>query len=145
MTAAERHGLAFAVEGDGGGGGGGDDPGDPPPPPGDPGTCGHDVCTPGEPLSPECDPCVAEVCALDDFCCTMGWDEQCALGAAQVCGAPCDGGGPGDPPPDDPPPGGDECEACIGELCNYDPYCCEVEWDQQCDAEAYELCGGVCM
>lgn len=147
MAAAENHALAFAVEGDGGGdGGGGDDPGDDPgdPPPG--GGCTHDVCEPGEPLAPDCDPCVAEICAMDDFCCTMGWDEQCAMGAAEICGAPCDGGGdPGDPPPDDPPPGGGECEACIGELCGYDPYCCEVEWDEQCDAEAYELCGGVCM
>jgi hypothetical protein len=139
-AAAERHALLFAIDG-----GGGQPP--PPPPGGGGGTCTHDVCEPGDPLDPGCDPCVEAVCQQDEFCCQQAWDEQCAFGAEQVCGAPCGGGGGGgggQPPP--PPPGdpGEECDQCLMEICFEDPYCCFVEWDQQCDGEAQQLCGQVC-
>ncbi|HUQ02725.1 MAG TPA: hypothetical protein VM261_09535 [Kofleriaceae bacterium] len=144
-AAAERHALLFAIDGGGGGGGGGQPP--PQPPPGG-GGCTHDVCEPGEPLDPACDPCVEAVCQVDDFCCTQAWDEQCAFGAEQVCGAPCGGGGGGGQPPPPPPPGGGDpaaCEACVMDICFVDPYCCFVEWDQQCDDEAEQQCGQVCQ
>ncbi|MBZ0238731.1 MAG: hypothetical protein K8M05_40855, partial [Deltaproteobacteria bacterium] len=97
------------------------------------------VCQPGAPLDPTCDPCVAQVCAIDDFCCAVEWDQQCAMGAEQVCGAPCSSGGGGGGGG-----GGSQCDQCIQELCLYDPYCCYVEWDAQCDQEAQQLCGQVC-
>jgi predicted outer membrane repeat protein len=38
-------------------------------------------------------------------------------------------------------------EGCCGLVCNFDPWCCEVEWDGQCAEQAQGLCdcsGGVC-
>jgi len=64
------------------------------------------------------------------------------------------GSGPGNPPP--PPPGGNcnpcapgpplepSCDPCIFALCGFDPYCCQVEVDEQCIMEVQMICGPVC-
>jgi hypothetical protein len=39
--------------------------------------CFHDVCAEGSYLEPGCDPCTAAVCATDDVCCTIAWDDYC--------------------------------------------------------------------
>ena len=56
----------------------------PPPPP-----CVHDACDTGVALDPQCDPCVAQICAVDDFCCTVYWDRPCVDQVASVCGLTC--------------------------------------------------------
>jgi len=51
--------------------------------------CGHDLCEPGEPLEPTCDPCVEKVCGQDPFCCDFEWDSVCVGKAEQLCGLGC--------------------------------------------------------
>ena len=42
---------------------------------------GHDACSVGGPLDVNNDPCAAAVCASDEFCCCLGWDELCVASA----------------------------------------------------------------
>ena len=51
--------------------------------------CPHDTCTAGELLDPGCDPCVGQVCAVDDYCCTTEWDGTCVGEAQKICGKDC--------------------------------------------------------
>ena len=82
-----------------------DPPADPPSdPPADPGSCSHDICAEGAPLVATCDPCVAQICAADSFCCQQGWDGQCTSEVASICGQSCGGS-----PPPSPPPPSDPC------------------------------------
>jgi hypothetical protein len=40
--------------------------------------CTHTLCETGGPLTSGCDPgCVADVCAVDPYCCNNGWDNIC--------------------------------------------------------------------
>jgi hypothetical protein len=50
--------------------------------------CAHDPCQGGAALDPDCDPCVAAVCAADPFCCATQWDATC-VSAAGSCGLGC--------------------------------------------------------
>jgi len=51
-------------------------------------TCAHSVCGTGDALDPTCDPCAAQVCAGDSFCCDILWDSSCAT-EASACNATC--------------------------------------------------------
>ena len=51
--------------------------------------CPHDTCTTGDLLDPGCDPCVGEVCAVDPYCCEIGWDAICVGEAESICGKDC--------------------------------------------------------
>lgn len=81
------------------------------------------------------------VCAVDNFCCTIEWDNTCASMASDVCGA-C--AAPGTPMMTTPSlPSQNNCntphttggcgdaalEACV---CKFDDYCCKKAWDNQC-------------
>lgn len=57
---------------------------------GGPGFC-HDVCEPGPPMDPWCEPCAEVVCDMDPFCCQSSWDEACVDQAVDHCGANCFG------------------------------------------------------
>lgn len=57
---------------------------------GGPGFC-HDVCEPGPPMDPFCEPCVEIVCDADPFCCQTEWDGACIDQASDYCGANCFG------------------------------------------------------
>jgi hypothetical protein len=109
------------------------------------GSCEHPLCEAGTPLDPTCDPCVAEVCGADGFCCEVEWDAVCVDLGEQLCGIDCDGGGncehelcdiggPLDP----------TCDPCVTDVCNIDAFCCEVEWDQLCIDLAVDTCGIDC-
>jgi plastocyanin len=61
-------------------------------PPLEPTACSHDLCSLGTPLDSACDPCVAQVCGVDPFCCTNAWDQLCIRRVATECGsALCNG------------------------------------------------------
>ena len=75
-----------------------------------PGKCGHDLCSSGGPLESTCDPCVANVCSADAFCCAGEWDAQCASEAESVCPSAC-GAKPSSPCGNVPAEG-----ACHGEV-----------------------------
>ena len=86
--------------------------------------------------------CCAWVCGADPLCCTVGWDQDCADLAAEMCAAICG---------DDPCPGEGDCcaangtpgcnhlECCLA-VCSGDPFCCASEWDGICADEALAIC-----
>ena len=105
--------------------------------PGDCGACpcAHATCTVGVPLDESCDPCVAQICAVDSFCCEHQWDSICVSEVASVCGTPC------------PATCGDgQCtagEAC--DTCAQDCGACAVCGDGLCDwTEACDTCAADC-
>ncbi len=105
--------------------------------PADCGECEGSCCIPN--ATPGCqDQLVQEcVCAVDQFCCLVSWDELCA-GEADECGS-CNG----DCCKNHPGPGcmDEEIEACI---CAADAFCCDVAWDGLCVAEVSDLECGTC-
>ena len=52
-------------------------------------TCSHAICTAGTKLTSACDPCAAQVCAADSYCCGTKWDSVCVGEVASVCGQTC--------------------------------------------------------
>ncbi|HKA89227.1 MAG TPA: hypothetical protein VKE22_16285, partial [Haliangiales bacterium] len=53
------------------------------------GTCAHPKCSTGARLSPSCDPCVATICSLDSYCCSVAWDSICVAEVSVICGETC--------------------------------------------------------
>jgi hypothetical protein len=51
--------------------------------------CPDAVCWVGPKLGVACDPCVADVCAADPYCCEQEWDGACVNGAELACGRAC--------------------------------------------------------
>jgi hypothetical protein len=140
--------------------------------PGDCGQCGqcaHDKCVTGQALVAACDPCVGQICGVDPFCCNNSWDNLCVgevqsvcmqmCGGNPVCGDnTCDPGEdcvncPGDCGPC-PPCAHDKCvtgsalvancEACVGQICAADPFCCNSSWDNICVGEVQSVCMQMC-
>ncbi|NUN12242.1 MAG: CHRD domain-containing protein [Myxococcales bacterium] len=105
-----------------------------------------DCCAPkGEPGcdDAECESCV---CALDDFCCSVSWDELCVTIAAEDCGPLCGCFGvfaTGDccAPHIEP---GCETPACQSCVCTNDDFCCDVGWDEVCVQFAAGDCSAAC-
>jgi hypothetical protein len=90
--------------------------------------------------SPGCDDtdCCNLVCMTDPFCCVDTWDEVCVEEALGIGCFTCGGqtGGcfiPG------PTPGCEDVECCQS-VCAEDPFCCSVEWDQDCSDLAATEC-----
>jgi hypothetical protein len=53
-------------------------------------TCSHDKCGTGGALSAGCDNmCVADICAVDPYCCNVAWDSICVGEVASVCKQQC--------------------------------------------------------
>lgn len=93
------------------------------------GKCDHAVCAVGGPLKTDCEPCVAEVCTGDDYCCKTAWDALCVDKAADACecGKTCDHdactmGGPLKK----------SCSETTQAVCAEDAYCCGTAWDVLC-------------
>lgn len=51
--------------------------------------CTHDYCFTGPALVDGCDPCVAQICAVDAFCCNQQWDQICVNQVDSVCNIDC--------------------------------------------------------
>ena len=51
--------------------------------------CAHPKCATGGALNAACDPCVAQICAVDSFCCNNSWDSICVGEVSSVCGQQC--------------------------------------------------------
>jgi hypothetical protein len=95
--------------------------------------------------NPNCydESCCNDVCAIDDFCCTVQWDLLCVSIARANCPSPiavcgdnrnrsCFVAGA---------IGGCSNEQCCQEIClTIDPYCCEASWDEVCVAQAAAIC-----
>jgi hypothetical protein len=87
--------------------------------------------------------CCELICSIDPFCCEVEWDGLCAAAAIKLC--PNIGGCPGQ---GDcfVPNGSPGCEdgLCCELVCDQDPFCCGVEWDQLCADAAAKLCAASC-
>ncbi len=47
--------------------------------------CSHDLREAGDPLDPDCNLCVADICAVDPFCCDTQWDQDCVTQVTTIC------------------------------------------------------------
>ncbi|MFO0828614.1 MAG: hypothetical protein U0572_10765 [Phycisphaerales bacterium] len=83
--------------------------------------------------------CQEVVCAIDEFCCAVQWDDVCANKAVTLCG-PCGGGGSDCCFPRGNSTGCDDAD-CTFFVCNGDPWCCGASWDLLCAREAIAQCG----
>ena len=52
-------------------------------------TCAHSLCMSGAKLSSSCDPCVAQICAQDSYCCVTKWSSQCVAEVTSICNQTC--------------------------------------------------------
>lgn len=99
----------------------------------------------GDCLSAHADPacsdpeCCDVICTADPFCCDQQWDEICAQSAFAACVIACGGSLSGDCLiPHEYPSCNDG--GCCDAVCGMDAFCCEVQWDETCAAEAWEAC-----
>ncbi|XXY49878.1 ADYC domain-containing protein [Sorangium sp. So ce269] len=109
-----------------------------------PRACAHPMCSAGDSLAATCDPCVAEICAVDPHCCATGWDSACVDAVQSVCGSDecsptcahwkCATGERLAP----------DCDPCVARICVDDPFCCSTSWDSTCVAEVDSACGLSC-
>jgi len=85
--------------------------------------------------TPACAPdCAGKVCGGDGCGGTCG---QCC--STQTCEGGACVGGPGCEMESGAGCGGCPCESCV---CDWDPYCCDSQWDDLCVGECIEMCGG---
>ncbi|MGB0714287.1 MAG: hypothetical protein ACPGXK_00300 [Phycisphaerae bacterium] len=112
------------------------------------GACGPgtgDCCTNNGSIGCEDFDCCETVCAIDDWCCTVAWDTDCASLAVTNCDASVCGGnagctnavgdcctGNGTPGCNNP--------SCCETVCDIDAFCCETEWDFKCANTAEANC-----
>ncbi|EYF02515.1 hypothetical protein [Chondromyces apiculatus] len=97
----------------------------------------------GVALASACDPCVAQVCAFDSFCCTTEWDEVCRSAVTTVCGQAC----PDTCAHDICTTGAAlqyGCNPCVTAVCDSDSFCCTDAWDYYCLDEVFFSCGIFC-
>uniref|UniRef100_A0A7S0A4G3 SMB domain-containing protein n=1 Tax=Pyrodinium bahamense TaxID=73915 RepID=A0A7S0A4G3_9DINO len=88
--------------------------------------------------------CCQEVCELDDFCCSIAWDEICIEDNIEVCE------NLRVPPPachlntgyclQERQASGCSDPTCCAAVCAADAFCCEQGWDGLCMEEANESC-----
>ena len=107
-------------------------------------TCAHDICEVGSNLNQNCDPCVADICAVDSFCCQFEWDVLCIERVLTVCEDLicaaacshnlCETGEPLD----------STCNSCAALVCFQDPSCCTDSWDASCVSRVEQECGYQC-
>lgn len=118
--------------------------------------CPHVVCVTDGAMSPNClDPCIAQVCAQDSFCCNNSWDSLCEEQVRTLCGrlecpessgacshAACQTGEALVGECDAPPLG----NSCVTAVCNADPFCCDPGgvWDELCVSRIPGDCGQSC-
>ena len=110
------------------------------------GSCSHNPCSTGDPLSAACSSCVDTVCDDDPYCCQTSWDDICVGQAEDVASCNCDGGG-SDCAHDECELGGpltEGCSACAQEVCDADDYCCTTDWDVYCTDAAEDIAACNC-
>ena len=104
--------------------------------------CAHATCSIGEALDATCDPCVAQICAVDPFCCDGFWDGLCMAEVGSICGTPC-AASCGDGLCD----ASESCSSCSQD-CGACPICGDgwCDWTESCgtcaaDCGACPVCG----
>lgn len=64
-------------------------PSEPEPEPEPGNTCAHALCSTGDKLTSDCDPCAEQICAKDPYCCNTAWDGICVKQVSSVCKSTC--------------------------------------------------------
>ncbi len=101
------------------------------------GNCFFDNGTPGCEDSDTC----GLVCGYDLFCCDTEWDSVCAeLADGLVHGFDACSPGSGSCFFANGTPGCQDV-ACCQDVCEHDPFCCLLGWDQLCAEEVEPICG----
>jgi hypothetical protein len=108
------------------------------------GSCGHPICSTGAKLTASCDPCATQICAADSFCCNSSWDSVCVGEVASVCHQTCGGGTCAHPICSTGTKLTASCDACAGQICAADSFCCNSQWDSQCVGEVSSICHQTC-
>ena len=96
---------------------------------------------------PHCDDlvCCEAVCTIDPFCCETRWDFDCARQASSttICNIPScrcgEGGAEASCRAVHENPGCND-RICCDEVCYFDNFCCEAEWDYTCVQMALARC-----
>jgi hypothetical protein len=77
--------------------------------------------------------CCETICEIDSYCCEVQWDDLCAEEADAACNGTFPVCSTSEESCDlahlDP---GCAADGCCFQVCNEDPYCCLVEWDDAC-------------
>jgi len=108
------------------------------------GSCTHALCSTGTKLTTSCDPCAAQICAVDSFCCNNTWDSQCVGEVASVCHQTCGGGTCAHAICATGTKLTASCDSCAAKICAADSFCCNNKWDSQCVGEVSSVCGQSC-
>jgi Pregnancy-associated plasma protein-A len=90
--------------------------------------------------TPFCDEeaCCDAVCVIDEFCCDFEWDGFCVEEAFDLCNS-CGSDLTGSCYDTHVKPHCDDT-ACCDEICAFDSYCCNTQWDSICVREALDYC-----
>lgn len=83
--------------------------------------------------------CCAEICNFDPTCCIRAWDETCAAAATYTCGRPPNCPSRGNPYAVHALPGCVDAFCCTA-VCEVEPTCCVISWDQYCVDAAFAVC-----
>ncbi|MGH9885919.1 MAG: S8 family serine peptidase, partial [bacterium] len=105
------------------------------------GSCAHPICSTGGRLTSSCDPCAAQICAQDSFCCNTSWDNVCVGEVQSVCHQTCGGGACAHPVCAAGVKLTPTCDSCAGQICAQDSFCCSNTWDSLCVSEVSSICG----
>ena len=84
--------------------------------------------------------CCQTICSIYPECCNNSWDADCAFAAGQICDlSPCCLSMiPGNTPVFS--SAGCESSRCTELVCDFDPFCCETNWNMSCIETAEALC-----
>ena len=83
--------------------------------------------------------CCNRVCMEDPFCCVDTWDGLCEQQANGLCALTCGAPDTGSCFATNPTPGCDNV-SCCELVCAEDPFCCDTQWDDECETMARTLC-----
>jgi hypothetical protein len=104
----------------------------------------HQKCETGARMQGDSDSCVAQVCAVDPFCCASGWDGQCVQEVNSICHKTCTSCTASICSVQTGPIGTGCGSFCALWICSLDPYCCQTKWDSLCVSEVGSICGLGC-
>ena len=114
-------------------------------------TCDRSTCEVGPPLDAGCDACIADICAVDPYCCGTWWDSICVGEVVTVCGdyvCPAHQGSCAHSPCVQGASLANGCDnagaGCVADICAADPFCCASGWDGICVGEVQSVCDLEC-
>ena len=115
----------------------------------------RDFCVAGPKFAATCSATVGKVCAVDGFCCSTAWDDQCVAkvpttggymacsnGTGKCAHNMCVAGAKLVANCDVPPLASGQ--SCVGKVCAADGFCCNTAWDGSCVNQVATVCKLAC-